>query len=227
MTEAADEQTLDATLSALLALSSLSAPPSATDRLSILETATPLLAQLKSTNRSIYTTLNERKAKVNDARSKVDVERLKLQNYEYEKTMLKIEVWACRMFQSIYQDVDLHSEEEFLQIAPEDLKTDEIRNDPHLFMLSRLKFELTERKRLEAEKQSLQSQKSAVIRESKEKKIKLEEAEKELKELLAAAKAVGSKFDNTTTQQQQEQPSSADAPAAEASASNPAAASSA
>ncbi|KAN0065154.1 hypothetical protein ACQY0O_001651 [Thecaphora frezii] len=214
MTELNEEEKLKATLESLSDLAMRSAKTVEGERRQLLESATPLISQLKAINRSIYTTLNARKAEVNEARRLVDIERLKLQNYEYEKTMLKLEVWACRMFQSIYQDVELHSEQEFLQLAPPEMKTEEIVNDPHLFMLSRLRFELLERKRLEVEKQSLQSEKSAVLRQNKDKKRRLEEAEKDLKALLEATKALQGKFAGPSSQPAQP-------PAAAASAASP------
>jgi hypothetical protein len=52
-----------------------------------------------------------------------------------------------RPISSIYQDVALHTEDEFLQMAPPEAKTPEILGDEHLLLLTRLKFELAERKR--------------------------------------------------------------------------------
>ena len=47
---------------------------------------------------------------------------------------------------SIYQDVPLHTLEEFLELAPEELRSQEAENE-HQLMLNRLSFELSERQR--------------------------------------------------------------------------------
>ena len=48
---------------------------------------------------------------------------------------------------SIYQDIPLYSEEEFVLKAPESMRTEETLEDEHVLMLSRLNFELMERQR--------------------------------------------------------------------------------
>lgn len=47
----------------------------------------------------------------------------------------------------MYQDIPLYSEEEFLEKAPESLRTDEALSNEHTLMLNRLNFELAERQR--------------------------------------------------------------------------------
>lgn len=120
----------------------------------------------------------------------------------------------CQEFQSIYQDIQLHSLEEFHQlrtqssssttpaqtgenesVVGEDAKEEDLEDD-HKLMLARLRFELKERKRLEAEKQRLQQDKMEVTKENREKKVKLEQAERLLKELLAGAQGLHAKFES-------------------------------
>jgi THO complex subunit 5 len=48
---------------------------------------------------------------------------------------------------SIYQDIPLYSEEDFMDKAPEDLRTEEVLTNEHSLMLNRLNFELAERQR--------------------------------------------------------------------------------
>ena len=48
---------------------------------------------------------------------------------------------------SIYQDIPVHSLEEFQQLAPEEARTEEVLADEHQLMLNRLSFELSERQR--------------------------------------------------------------------------------
>lgn len=52
-------------------------------------------------------------------------------------------------YSSIYQDVPLHSIEEFQQMAPEEARSDEVLANEHQVMLNRLSFELAERQRCE------------------------------------------------------------------------------
>ena len=48
---------------------------------------------------------------------------------------------------SVYQDIPVHSLDDFLQIAPEEARTDDVLTDEHQLMLNRLSFELSERQR--------------------------------------------------------------------------------
>lgn len=48
---------------------------------------------------------------------------------------------------SIYQDVPLHSLEEFLDLAPLEARSQSVIEDEHQLLLNRLSFELEERQR--------------------------------------------------------------------------------
>lgn len=48
---------------------------------------------------------------------------------------------------SIHQDVPLYSLELFTILAPDEVKTEEILNDPHQLIINRLNFELSERQK--------------------------------------------------------------------------------
>lgn len=48
---------------------------------------------------------------------------------------------------SIHQDIPLYSVDLFTILAPDESKTEEILNDPHQLIISRLNFELSERHR--------------------------------------------------------------------------------
>lgn len=50
-------------------------------------------------------------------------------------------------YSSIFQDVPLHTLEEFFELAPEELRKDEVKENEHQLMLNRLSFELSERQR--------------------------------------------------------------------------------
>lgn len=185
--------------------------------LRLLSASTPLFAALKRVNRRIYKDLSVQKARVAEERAKVDTARLSLQNLKYEESMLDLEVKVCQEFQSIFQDIELHDLQEFHQLrstsAAAVLKTEEQDadaeakdeamedgeenlTDEHKLMLTRLRFELQERKRLEARKQTLQQDKTEVVKENKEKKSNLEQIEKDLKDVLVAAEAIKAKFES-------------------------------
>ncbi|CDS00201.1 hypothetical protein [Sporisorium scitamineum] len=140
--------------------------------LQLLATSTPLFSKLKRLNRRIYNDLQTQKTAVAEERAKVDTARLALQNLKYEESMLELEPTA--------------------EVEDDDGDLD----DDHKLMLARLRFELKERKRLEAEKQTLQQDKTQVVKQNKDKKAKLEQAEKQLKDLLAAAQAVQAQFES-------------------------------
>lgn len=128
--------------------------------------------------------------------------------------MLELEVKVCQEFQSIFQDIELHDLQEFQQLrsnkvasrdgeqemdtdaSPLGEKEEEDLTDEHKLMLARLRFELKERERLEAEKQRLQQDKTQVAKENREKKVNLEQIEKDLKDLLTAAEAIKAKFES-------------------------------
>ncbi|SPC64275.1 uncharacterized protein UHOD_05072 [Ustilago sp. UG-2017b] len=202
------EEELKQALTTLSKLSDLKAPTddeihtpeSRQQAFQLLTASTLLFSTLKRLNRIIYTDVQSQKTRVAEERSKVDTARLALQNLKYEEAMLELEVKVCQEFQSIFQTIPLHSLEEFntlrKSLGEEEGDEEEGEQDDHKLMLARLKFELKERKRLETEKQKLQQDKTEVARENKEKKVKLEETEKQLKDLLAAALAVQAKLES-------------------------------
>lgn len=51
------------------------------------------------------------------------------------------------LLRSIYQDIPLYSTEEFLTLAPLELRTPEATQNEHQLMINRLNFELSERQR--------------------------------------------------------------------------------
>lgn len=103
--------------------------------------------------------------------------------YPYRAPLASHGVWPY--VSSIYQDIPLYTSEEFLALAPEEARTEEILGDDHKAMISRLHFELTERQRcalclfrryvridqwqhrLEAKRKVLVSEKDALLKQSK------------------------------------------------------------
>lgn len=52
-----------------------------------------------------------------------------------------------RLNSSIYQEVPIYTLEEFVERAPEEMRTEEALNDEHTLMANRINFELIERQR--------------------------------------------------------------------------------
>lgn len=57
------------------------------------------------------------------------------------------ELMMANLDRSIHQDIPLYPVEVFKIIAPDESKTEEILNDPHQLIISRLDFELLQRQR--------------------------------------------------------------------------------
>lgn len=153
-------------------------------RFALLQSTATLVTQLRAVARQANDDVRRGKRKVADARANVDVESLALQNLKYQQRHLQDEIRTCRDFRSVYQDIPLTSLQDFKARAPAEDTTDDVCNDPHRLQLARLRFELTERKRLEAERADVQAQRASLLRENNAKKQRLEGLESDLKVLL-------------------------------------------
>lgn len=114
----------------------------------LISSLTPQFLAIKSLHRQLQSQLLQSKSNVSKSKDKVDEKTLTLNDLKYEKSQLKKEIEQCRDFNSIYQNVPLCSVEQFETVCDlEELKTEQVRQDPHRFMLARLKWELVERQR--------------------------------------------------------------------------------
>lgn len=95
---------------------------------------------------------------------------------------------------SIYDTIELTDMDDFCARADEADRTADILADAHRLQLARLRFELQERKRLEAEKQALHSRRAAMQAENRERKKRLEGLEADLKDMLARSSLVTRRF---------------------------------
>ncbi|ORX87737.1 hypothetical protein K493DRAFT_319626 [Basidiobolus meristosporus CBS 931.73] len=141
------------------------------------EDASALFVSLKELNRRAYTHTRQIKASTTDSKQELDRLNLDLQNLRYERQHLQQEISKCKAFDSIYQDLELVPESEFLEKASGELTEPK---DSHLRMLNRLKFEQLERIRLDAEKKELMALKLKLIKLNKEKKLALEKIDLQL-----------------------------------------------
>ncbi|XP_028681129.1 THO complex subunit 5 homolog isoform X1 [Erpetoichthys calabaricus] len=112
---------------------------------------------LKKLNRLAHMRLKKGRDQTHEAKQRVDALHLQLQNLLYEVLHLQKEINKCLEFKSKHEDIDLVSLEEFDREAPPEISRPEItKADPHQLTLSRLDWELEQRKRLaEKYKESL------------------------------------------------------------------------
>lgn len=174
------------------------------ERFSLLHQSSPLFAQLRATSRRVHEDARNGKGRVTEIRSKVDNASLALQNLKYQKRHLQEEIRNCKSFQSIYENVNLIHVDEFLQRAPEDERTEEIMTNSHKLYLARLRFELSERKRLEEEKQQLQAKRATLMKDNRKKKQRLEGLESDLKEMLSRSIQVRNRFEEANREEEQQ-----------------------
>lgn len=104
---------------------------------------------LKKLNRLAHMRLKKSRDQTHEAKQKVDVLHLQLQNLLYEVMHLQKEISKCLEFKSKHEEIDLVSEEEFYQGAPQEISRPQLtKTDPHQLTLARLDWELEQRKRL-------------------------------------------------------------------------------
>ncbi|XP_061624101.1 THO complex subunit 5 homolog isoform X2 [Phyllopteryx taeniolatus] len=104
---------------------------------------------LKKLNRLAHMRLKRGRDQTHEAKQKVDVLHLQLQNLLYEVLHLQKEISKCLEFKSKHEEIDLVSEEDFYKDAPQEISRPQLtKNDPHQLTLARLDWELEQRKRL-------------------------------------------------------------------------------
>jgi THO complex subunit 5 len=124
-----------------------------------------LFARLKALNRDANAAARAHKQITADARHDMDQTHLRLQNLLYEKRHLEREIEKCRQFacvsvvffftvptgsrpaSSVYQDIQMYSVEQFVELSPPEAHSEDALSDEHQLMLNRLGFELVERQR--------------------------------------------------------------------------------
>ncbi|KAI0832461.1 Fms-interacting protein-domain-containing protein, partial [Trametes gibbosa] len=146
-----------------------------------------LFARLKALNRDANHATRAHKQATADARHDMDQTYLGLQNLLYEKRHLEREIDKCRQFASIYQDIPFHALDEFVELAPEEARTDGVLADEHQLMLNRLSFELSERQRLDQRRRELIKEKETLLKESKTKATTMESMKTHIDGLLKSA----------------------------------------
>ncbi|KAF8897549.1 Fms-interacting protein-domain-containing protein [Infundibulicybe gibba] len=157
--------------------------------------AAALFGRLKTLNRAANTTTRIHKEATAEARHEMDQSHLGLQNLLYEKRHLEREIEKCRQFASIYQDIPLHSLEDFKQLAPQAARAEDVLSDEHQLMLNRLSFELAERQRLDLRKKELLQKKEELLKESKVKVATMDSVKSQIDVLMKTASEIQKKVD--------------------------------
>ncbi|KAF9568885.1 hypothetical protein CPC08DRAFT_739343 [Agrocybe pediades] len=157
--------------------------------------AMALVGRLKTLNRAAHNATRLKKEETAAARQEMDQSDLNLQNLLYEKRHLEREIEKCRQFASIYQDIPLYTMQEFMQLAPEESRTDEILADDHQLMINRLNFELAERQRLERKRKELAQNKDDLLKESKAKSATVDNVKSQIDLLYKTATDIQKKVD--------------------------------
>jgi len=156
--------------------------------------AIALFGQLKAHNRAANSQTRSHKQATAEARTQMDQAQLALQNLLYEKRHLEREIEKCH--RSMHQDVPLYPMDVFTILAPDASKTQEILNDPHQLIITRLNFELSERQRLDEKKRELQRRKDDLIKETKAKVAAIDSVRQQLDLFLKAATEAQKKVDD-------------------------------
>ncbi|XP_062858868.1 THO complex subunit 5 homolog [Trichomycterus rosablanca] len=104
---------------------------------------------LKKLNRLSHMRLKKARDQTHEAKQKVDVLHLQLQNLLYEVMHLQKEIGKCLEFKSQHEEIELVSVDEFFKEAPAEISRPDItKDDSHQLTLARLDWELEQRKRL-------------------------------------------------------------------------------
>ena len=156
-----------------------------------------LLQQLFELNRSCFHQTRQLKKELAERKATLDSKHLVLQNLKYERFHLEKEISLTDAFETIYQTIDLISEEKFEAEAPKDLLDNEAAledssKQKHQRMLNRLTFELNERKRLSQVIEELQHKKLKLSKEIRGSENEVTKLDKELDALLTVRRSISS-----------------------------------
>lgn len=143
---------------------------------------------LKKLNRLAHMRLKRGRDQTHEAKQKVDVLHLQLQNLLYEVLHLQKEISKCLEFKSKHEEIDLVSEDEFYQDAPQDISRPHLtKNDPHQLTLARLDWELEQRKRLAEKYKDSQATKEKILKSIEVKKEHLTSLQPGLNAIMQAS----------------------------------------
>lgn len=147
-----------------------------------------LFMNLKKLNRLAHMRLKRGRDQTHEAKQRVDVLHLQLQNLLYEVLHLQKEISKCLEFKSKHEEIDLVTEDEFYQEAPQDISKPHLtKNDTHQLTLARLDWELEQRKRLAEKYKELQATKEKIQKSIEVKKEHLTSLQPGLNAIMQAS----------------------------------------
>uniref|UniRef100_A0A3P8TWX2 THO complex 5 n=1 Tax=Amphiprion percula TaxID=161767 RepID=A0A3P8TWX2_AMPPE len=143
---------------------------------------------LKKLNRLAHMRLKRGRDQTHEAKQRVDVLHLQLQNLLYEVMHLQKEISKCLEFKSKHEEIDLVSEGEFYQEAPQEISRPHLtKSDPHQLTLARLDWELEQRKRLAEKYKESQASKETIQKSIEVKKEHLRSLQPGLNAIMQAS----------------------------------------
>jgi THO complex subunit 5 len=126
-----------------------------------------------------------------EAKAKVDSLGLQLQNLRYEVLHLQKEVNKCTNYKSLDQTIDLVSEQEFYEKAPEEVSNiEKTLNDEHLKRLARLEYEKLQREEQSQELKTVENERNALENHIDKKRENLSNLKPQLATILSATEPV-------------------------------------
>ncbi|XP_067234934.1 THO complex subunit 5 homolog isoform X1 [Chanodichthys erythropterus] len=143
---------------------------------------------LKKLNRLAHMRLKKGRDQTHEAKQRVDVLHLQLQNLLYEVMHLQKEIGKCLEFKSQHEEIELVSEEEFFQEAPAEISRPHVtRDDQHQLTLARLDWELEQRKRLAEQYKTSLASKEKIQRAIEQKREYLSSLQPGLQNIMQAS----------------------------------------
>ncbi|KAJ2818433.1 hypothetical protein IWW50_005821 [Coemansia erecta] len=128
-------------------------------------------------------------ASVDELKRDTDSLALELENKQREVGYIQREIESTSTLETIYQDIDLISEAEFLESAPEEFTSD--IDTPHKLMLARLRYEISQRDSLMEVKAEAKTRRDR-LRSAKRKRIeRLETIDGHLQGYIKSVKLLG------------------------------------
>lgn len=143
---------------------------------------------LKKLNRLAHMRLKRGRDQTHEAKQRVDVLHLQLQNLLYEVMHLQKEISKCLEFKSKHEEIDLVSVGEFYKEAPQEISRSSLtKDDPHQLTLARLDWELEQRKRLAEQYRDSQTSKEKIQKSIELKKEHLSSLQPGLNAIMQAS----------------------------------------
>uniref|UniRef100_A0A4W4GX09 THO complex subunit 5 homolog n=1 Tax=Electrophorus electricus TaxID=8005 RepID=A0A4W4GX09_ELEEL len=143
---------------------------------------------LKKLNRMAHMRLKKARDQTHEAKQRVDVLHLQLQNLLYEVLHLQKEIGKCLEFRSQHEEIELVSVDEFFQEAPAEISRPHLtKEDPHQLTLARLDWELEQRKRLAEQYKSSLCTKEKILKGIEMKKEYLNSLQPGLQAIMQAS----------------------------------------